>query len=98
MAHSPKSTAETLKKQLQLAIKGVKKPIGDLQTSTGVKDKVCEVFIEQFIKKRKEKHSALPRPLEAAVEQELQASLAANEENILNLFYTSSKWKIQDQF
>ncbi|KLO09372.1 hypothetical protein SCHPADRAFT_893177 [Schizopora paradoxa] len=79
-----KYTSDLLKTQLQLSIKGVKKPIGELQTATGVKDKVCEVFIEQFIKASKEMRTRIPRPSEARIEAELKSTLKSNEENILN--------------
>jgi hypothetical protein len=61
-----------LEKQLELATHGVEKPILDLQTATGTKDKVAQYWIEILLKKAREMKSAQPGRSTEAIAEELQ--------------------------
>ncbi|PBK86015.1 hypothetical protein ARMGADRAFT_1047955 [Armillaria gallica] len=61
---------EQLEKQIHQAMHGVEKTVSDMQTATGIKDKVAQHWIELLLAKEKEmKHAQPGRSLESVAEE-----------------------------
>jgi hypothetical protein len=63
---------ENLEAQIRLTTYGVEKPIADMQTATGTKDKVAQYWIDILIKKACEMKSQQPGQSSEAIAEELQ--------------------------
>ncbi|SJL18296.1 uncharacterized protein ARMOST_21882 [Armillaria ostoyae] len=63
---------DELQKQLRQAMYGVEKTVSDMQTATGVKDKVAQHWIEQLLAKAKDLKQADPSRSIESVAEELQ--------------------------
>ncbi|KAK0467035.1 uncharacterized protein EV420DRAFT_1636068 [Desarmillaria tabescens] len=67
---SAQGIREELEKQIRQAMHGVEKMVTEMQTATGIKDKVAQHWIEQLLAKAKEmKHAEPGRSLESVVEE-----------------------------
>ncbi len=61
---------DEIQKQIRQAMYGVDKSVGDMQTASGIKDKVAQHWIEQLLAKAKELKKAQPdRSLDSIVEE-----------------------------
>ncbi|KAK0430360.1 hypothetical protein EV421DRAFT_1893571 [Armillaria borealis] len=68
--HTAQEICEQLEKQIHQAMHGVEKTVSDMQTATGIKDKVTQHWIELLLAKAKEmKHAQPGRSLESVVEE-----------------------------
>ncbi|KAJ6631855.1 hypothetical protein B0H10DRAFT_1937610 [Mycena sp. CBHHK59/15] len=65
----------TLEDQIKLAIYGVEAPISNLQTATGVKDKVTQYWINIFLKKVQQMKADSPGCTADSIAKELQSWL-----------------------
>lgn len=72
MARSAQETKDVLEKQLHLAAEGVQKPITELQTATGIKDKVAQYWINLLLSMFKEKKKKNPRRTTEDIAEELR--------------------------
>ncbi|KAK0243536.1 hypothetical protein EDD85DRAFT_919320 [Armillaria nabsnona] len=61
---------DEIQKQIRQAMYGVNKSVGDMQTASGIKDKVAQHWIEQLLAKAKELKKSQPgRSLDSIVEE-----------------------------
>jgi hypothetical protein len=70
-----RTAAETktiLESQLESAMRGVEKPITDLQTATGVKDKVAQYWIDILLTKSRQMKEAEPSRSKEDIATELR--------------------------
>ena len=73
-------TYNELTKQLLTATKGVKKMVADSQTSSGIKDKITQVFIEKIFNRSNSEHDSDP----ATVQTNLEQWVKDNKHGIIN--------------
>lgn len=59
-------------RQLDLACYGVEKPIGEMQTATGTKDKIAQHWIEILLKKSRQLKSESPEKSTEAIADEVR--------------------------
>lgn len=72
MKRTAEETLENLGRQINYAMYGIEKPITDLQTATGVKDKIAQHWIEILLKKSREMKSQNPRRSAEEIAEELR--------------------------
>lgn len=72
---SAEETRQQLERQIDLAMYGVEKPILEMQTATGTKDKVAQYWIDILLKKAREIKSEQPVRTAESIADELRAWL-----------------------
>ncbi|KAF8056083.1 hypothetical protein FPV67DRAFT_1732296 [Lyophyllum atratum] len=72
IARSADETRQQLERQIDLAMYGVEKPVQEMQTATGTKDKVAQYWIEILLKKAREMKSEQPGRSAESVADELR--------------------------
>jgi hypothetical protein len=65
-------TKSIIEQQLESAMRGVEKPISDLQTETGVKDKVAQHWIDVLLSKSRQMKEESPRKTKEQIAKELK--------------------------
>ncbi|KAF4584014.1 hypothetical protein EYR40_002512 [Pleurotus pulmonarius] len=76
VSRSAAEVRNQLNKQIETAMYGVEKPILDMQTATGTKDKIAQYWIDILLTKSREMKSHSPGRLPEDIATELQAWLA----------------------
>lgn len=84
VARTAKEVRECLARQIDLACYGVEKPITEMQTATGTKDKIAQHWIDILLKKSREMKSSNPGRLSESIAEELREWLKSEPGDKMN--------------
>jgi len=71
VARTAEEVRDCLARQIDLACYGVEKPISEMQTATGTKDKIAQHWIDILLKKSREMKSSNPGRSSESIAEEL---------------------------